>query len=108
MNPLRPIGLYACCVMIASCAASRSSSLAAAPRIEMPPSASGPCTLPRLPQAPTEGDLERGYAQRGAELVACEGARSLAVAIHEAEHRLEDEQLRAREARRRGWWSFWR
>jgi hypothetical protein len=43
-----------------------------------------------LPQAPSQADLEIGYATRGAQLVACDAARRLAVQTHEAEHALED------------------
>jgi len=47
--------------------------------------------LHQLPDAPTQADLEVGYAQRGAAIVACDAARRLAVETHEAEHELEDE-----------------
>jgi hypothetical protein len=48
-----------------------------------------PCSLYLLPAKPTEADLEIGYATRGAQLVACDAARRLAVQIQEAEHVLE-------------------
>jgi hypothetical protein len=48
-----------------------------------------PCSLYVLPDKPTEADLEIGYATRGAQLVACDAARRLAVQTHEAEHGLE-------------------
>jgi hypothetical protein len=48
-----------------------------------------PRSLYVLPDTPTEADLEIGYATRGAQLVACDAARRLAVQTHEAEHALE-------------------
>jgi hypothetical protein len=57
----------------------------------MPPEASRSCSLYRLPQAPTQADLEIGYATRGAQLVSCDAARALAVQTHAAEHALEDQ-----------------
>ncbi len=43
-------------------------------------------------------DLEIGYAKRGAQIVACDAARRLAVQTHEAEHQLED-RLRSKASR---------
>jgi hypothetical protein len=43
-----------------------------------------------LPPAPTQADLEIGYATRGAQIVACDAARRLAVQTLEAEHALAD------------------
>jgi len=63
----------------------------------MPAEAERSCSLYVLPAKPTEADLEIGYATRGAQLVACDAARRLAVETHEAEHALE----RTREAPRR-------
>ena len=57
----------------------------------MPPEARRPCELHRLPDAPTTADLEVGYAQRGAQIVACDAARRLAVETLDAEHGLEGE-----------------
>lgn len=84
----------AACGLTTSACASRPS-LPAAPRLEMPPQARRPCELHRLPAAPTISDLEVGYAQRGAQIVACDAARRLAVETHDAEHRTEDEAQRA-------------
>lgn len=67
----------------------------AAPRIATPAEAARPCGLYVLPAAPTQADLEIGYATRGAQLVACDAARRLAVQTHEAEHALEDAALGA-------------
>jgi len=53
----------------------------------------------RLPARPTEADLEIGYATRGAQIVACDAARRLAVETHEAEHALEAEGRRVRKRR---------
>nr|WP_314433818.1 hypothetical protein [uncultured Brevundimonas sp.] len=38
-----------------------------------------------LPSEPTLGDLEAAYVERGAQIVACDGARRLAVETLEAE-----------------------
>jgi hypothetical protein len=55
----------------------------------MPSEAARPCSLYLLPTKPTQADLEIGYATRGAQIVACDSARRLAVQTHEAEHALE-------------------
>ena len=62
----------------------------------MPAEATRPCELPRLPDTPTLADLELGYARRGLQILACDGARRLAVETHAHEHRLEEEALKAR------------
>ena len=54
----------------------------------MPAEAARPCSLYVLPRAPTLADLEIGYATRGAQLVACDAARDLAVRTHAGEHAL--------------------
>lgn len=75
--------------MIASCAASLPPS-APPPRLVLPTAATTPCALAILPEAPTRADLEIAYAERGAGLVACEGARRLAVETLMAERALQD------------------
>jgi phage terminase small subunit len=57
----------------------------------MPPEATKACSLYLLPQTPTQAALEIGYATRGAQVVACDAARALAVQTHAAEHALEDQ-----------------
>jgi len=57
----------------------------------MPAEAAKACSLYLLPQAATQADLEIGYATRGAQIVACDAARALAVQTHAAEHQLEDQ-----------------
>lgn len=53
----------------------------------MPTTALQPCTLVgRLPTDPTQSDLEIAYAVRGAEILACDARRNLAIDIHQAEH----------------------
>jgi len=106
MRCLHLIGLVACSSMIANCVGSRRPSLAAAPQIEMPAEAARPCSIYRLPVYPRVADLEVGFAVRGAELVACDGARSLAVDTHAAEHQLEAAQQKAR-SREHRWWKVW-
>jgi hypothetical protein len=81
--------LPALCGMTASCAASLPPS-AEPPRLILPPTAASPCALPRLPQSPSEADLEVTYVERGAALVACETARALAVETLIAERALQD------------------
>jgi hypothetical protein len=66
----------------------------------MPAEAAKACSLYVLPQAPTEADLEIGYATRGAQIVACDAARRLAVQTLEAEHSLEDQLVAGRAASR--------
>jgi hypothetical protein len=61
----------------------------------MPIEAARSCEIFRLPEAPKVADLEIGYARRGAQIAACDAARSLAVRTHEAEHELED-RMRSR------------
>ena len=96
---LAPIVFYA---MTASCAVSLPPS-AIPPRLELPPAAVRPCTLDRLPDAPTQGDLEIAYTARGAALVACEAARGLAVETLLAERALQDRWREAQTPRRRPW-----
>jgi hypothetical protein len=40
--------------------------------------------------SPTQADLEVGFATRGAQIVACDAARRLAVQALDAEHELQD------------------
>lgn len=69
----------------------------------MPEAARRSCGLPRVPDSPTQADLEVAYQVRGAALVACDVARRLAVQTHDDEHALADKA----EARRRPWWKVW-
>ena len=84
-----PIALLGLAAMTASCAVSPPPS-AAPPRLMLPTAAATPCGLARLPAAPTRADLEVAYVERGARLVACEQARSLAVETLLAERALQD------------------
>ena len=72
----------------------------------MPAEAAEACRLYQLAAEPppTPADLEVGYRMRGADVLECNGKRRLAVQTQEAEHRLEDEQLRRRAERARPWW----
>ena len=83
------IASLVCMTLTAACA-TRRPTLPAAPRVEMPADAARPCSIFILPEAPSESDLEIGFTTRGAQIVACNAARSLAVQTHEAEHALED------------------
>ena len=87
-------------IMTASCAVSLPPS-AEPPRLTLPGSATTPCVLERLPEAPTLADLEVAYVERGARLVACENARASAVETFMAERALQDRWRREAGARRR-------
>lgn len=95
------IALLASASMTASCAASPPLS-AEPPRLALPQMASQPCLLDRLPEAPTQADLEVAYLERGLRLVGCENARALAVETLLAERALQDRWRREAQARR-GW-----
>ena len=92
MRRLIPIVWLACGLTTTNCASRPA--LPAAPRLEMPVEARRPCELYRLPESTNLADLEIGYATRGAQIVACDGARSLAIETFDGEHRLEDKALR--------------
>ena len=62
----------------------------------MPAEAVRACSLYLLPQTPTQADLEIGYATRGAQVVACDAARALAVQTQAAEHALQDQLTKPR------------
>ena len=93
------IGLLALSSMIASCAASRPPS-AEPPRLSLPDAAARSCVLARLPPTPSLADLEVAYIERGAQLVACDHARALAVETLAAERALLDRWRRDEESRR--------
>lgn len=86
--------------MSASCAASLPPS-AEPPRLTLPLTATTPCVLERLPEAPTLADLEVAFIERGARLVACENARASAVETLTAERALQDRWRRETGARPR-------
>lgn len=76
------------------------------PQLEMPAEARKPCQLYTLPTAPTRADLEIGYATRGAQLVACDANREVAVVTFDREAQAQDAWREAR-ARRRSWSCRW-
>ena len=90
MRPWILCAPIACALMTSSCAKPHPPSRVA-PQLAMPAEARRPCELHRLPEGPTQADLEIGYATRGAQIVACDAARRLAVETHDAEHGLEAE-----------------
>jgi hypothetical protein len=94
MRRLPPLALLGCALMTSSCATRPVSP--AAPQLAIPEEARRPCELHRLPEGATQADLEVGYATRGAQIVACDAARRLAVETLQAEHVLEDESRRGR------------
>lgn len=61
----------------------------------MPETARTPCLVATLPPEPTRFDLELAYVQRGAEIVACDARRDLAVRTHDSEHADEAVWLKA-------------
>ena len=81
-----PIG---CAIMTANCAASRPPSVMP-PRLTLPDEVVRPCQLAVLPARPTRADLDAAYVTRGAQLVACDAARRLAVETLMAERALQD------------------
>lgn len=93
MRHCLPPALLVCGLTISSCATPQIST--AAPRLVLAEEARRPCELHRLPERATEADLEIGYATRGAQIVACDAARRLAVETLDAEHALEDEARKA-------------
>jgi hypothetical protein len=94
--------LLACAIMTAGCATSRPDPVKP-PRLTLPDAALKACVLPVLPADPTTADLDAAYLARGAQIVACDGARRLAVETLTAERRLTDEWLKIEERRRQGW-----
>ena len=106
MKPWILSAALACAVTTASCAGLPAANFPAAPpRLEMPTAATSPCALYVLPEKPTEADLDIGFASRGANLVACDAARRLAVQTLVAEHELQDRYAAAQRPRR-GWFHF--
>ena len=84
-TPSTPIALAVYMTLTGACAASPPISRAAPPRLLLPVEATRPCALATLPAEPTLGDLESAYAARGAQVVACDAARRLAVETLTAE-----------------------
>ena len=95
MRRLPLLALFGCALTMSSCA-TRPPTSPAAPRLAMPEEARRPCELHRIPERATQADLEVGYATRGAQIVACDAARRLAVETHDSEHALEEEGRRGR------------
>jgi len=89
---LKRVALLVCMAMIASCAVSPRISTVAPPRLALPDATLRPCSLATLPAEPTVGDLEAGYMLRGAQVVACDGARRLAVETLIAERAMREAQ----------------
>lgn len=103
MRPIlsRLIAPLAFAIMTAACATSPRP--VAPPRLALPDAATRPCALAVLPDHPTAADLDATYMQRGAQVVSCDAARSLAVETLIAERRLVDEWLKLEKGRRLGW-----
>ena len=99
-KPWMPAALFACAIMTANCAASPPISTVAPARLALPPAALRPCALAILPADPTAADLDAAYVQRGAQIVACDGARRLAVETLLAERAMQDAQRAGQGVRR--------
>lgn len=95
MRPWLLIALLGFTTLTASCA-KPPPSLPAAPRLALAAEAKAPCALQTLPPGPTLADLEIGYVTRGAQILACDGARRLAVETYEAQQALSAEGPRRR------------
>ena len=95
-------GLIACGLMTANCAGSPPISTVAPPRLVLAEAATRPCALATLPEAPSLADLEAAYLLRGAQIVACDGARRLAVEALSAERAMQDRWIGAEKRGRRG------
>lgn len=79
---------------------------AKAPRVEAPAEAMRACPLYTLPVNPTNDDLKVGYATRGAQVIACDGRRQLALAALGQQHNALDAFELARAKRRCAWWKL--
>ena len=90
--PWNTAALIVCAAMTASCAGSPPISTVAPVRLTLPEAATRPCALATLPADPTAGDLDAAYAERGAQIIACDGARRLAVETLLAERAMQDAQ----------------
>ncbi len=90
--PWKTAALIACAAMTASCAGSPPISTVAPARLVLPEAAKRPCALAVLPAEPTTGDLDAAYVLRGAQIVACDAARRLAVETLLAERTMQDAQ----------------
>lgn len=101
----RLIVLTASTALMTACASSPQPLPVAPPRLSIPAQATTPCRLDRLPGSPTVSDLEAVYIARGAAIVACDGARDLAVQTLIAERALQD-RWREETAPKRFWWPF--
>ncbi len=97
----------ACALMTASCAGSPVASAVATPRLTLPEAVTTPCALSRLPPDAGQADLEVAYMTRGAQIVACDGARGLAVETLLAERAMQD-RWREAQTPKRPWFAIWR
>jgi len=88
----KPAALIACAIMTANCADSPPISTVAPARLTLPEAARRSCALATLPAEPRASDLDAAYVLRGAQIVACDGARRLAVETLLAERAMQDAQ----------------
>ena len=93
MKPWVLSGLLGFTTLIGGCAKPPPTSVAA-PRLALAAEARAPCALHMLPSQPTLSDLEIGYVTRGAQIVACDAARRLAVETYEAQQALTPPPVR--------------
>lgn len=88
--PLMKTALIGFALMIVGCASSPPPPVFP-PRLVLPVEATTPCRLAILPEAPTRQDLDAAYALRGAQLIACDAARNMAVETLTAEREMQDQ-----------------
>lgn len=77
-----------CLAMTVSCAASGPSLTVAPPQLLLPPEADRPCALAVLQPPGDLAALETAYMQRGAQIVACDAARQMAIDVLMAERKM--------------------
>lgn len=99
-RPFLTSGLIACAALTASCASRPAS--APPPLLTLPDVARQACTLPVLPESPTQADLDATYLARGQAVAVCDGRRDLAVQAFDAQ------QKALTPTPRRPFWAIWR
>lgn len=97
-RPFLTSGLIACALLMQACATRPPSVV---PRLTLPDAARQPCTLPTLPENPTQADFDATYLARGQQIAVCDGRRDLAVQAFDA-------QQRASETPSRPFWAIWK
>ncbi len=99
------IAVIACALMTSACLGFGTGAVPTAaqgdrPKVETPAITRERCQLYVLPESPTLGDLEIGYATRGAEIVSCDARREVAVMAKDRQDEATENWERARDRRR--------